>query len=506
MRIRSDYPRQVRELENVWIPLPDGSRLAAKIWLPEGSEAEPVPAILEYIPYRKNDWTWRRDSTMHPYFAGQGYACVRVDLRGAGESDGVLLDEYLEQELDDGAEAVAWIAAQPWCTGAVGMFGISWGGFNGLQIAARRPPALKTVITLCSTDDRYADDVHYMGGCLLGVDMLPWASLMYVWNGAPPDPEIVGDGWREMWLNRLAETPPYVEAWLTHQRRDAYWQHGSVCEDFSAIECPVYAIGGWVDGYSNAIPRLLEGLPGTSKGLIGPWGHGFPHDALPGPQIGFLQECLRWWDRWLKGEENVNEPRVAQVVVVPDTFEEELSRENLPRSPGQLEEEPELGRGQLDPLTSPPHLVAGRVDLECPDGEHLLRRIFTRSPHDRPRPGDELGQLERLRDVVVGAELEPDDHVDRVAPGRQHHDRNPALTADLAAHLEAVELRKHHVEDDKVERPLPELDETLPAVGCRRDREAGLRQAERRHLPDRGIVLHEQHALVHRTKPRRRGR
>ena len=330
MRIRSDYPRQVRELENVWIPLPDGGRLAAKIWLPEGSEAEPVPAILEYIPYRKNDWTWRRDSTMHPYFAGQGYACVRVDLRGAGESDGVLLDEYLEQELDDGAEAVAWIAAQPWCTGAVGMFGISWGGFNGLQIAARRPPALKTVITLCSTDDRYADDVHYMGGCLLGVDMLPWASLMYVWNGTPPDPEIVGDGWREMWLNRLAETPPYVEAWLTHQRRDAYWQHGSVCEDFSAIECPVYAIGGWVDGYSNAIPRLLEGLPGTSKGLIGPWGHGFPHDALPGPQIGFLQECLRWWDRWLKGEENGIEHEPALCVWMQDAAQPDAQPEERP--------------------------------------------------------------------------------------------------------------------------------------------------------------------------------
>ena len=304
MRIRSDLPRPVRELENVWIPMADGTRLAARVWLPEDSEVEPVPAILEYIPYRKNDWTWLRDSTMHPYFAGHGYACVRVDLRGAGDSDGILLDEYLEQEQDDGVEALAWIAAQPWCTGAVGMFGISWGGFNGLQVAARRPPALKTVITLCSTDDRYADDVHYMGGCVLGVDMLPWAAAMHVWNGTPPDPANVGGDWREIWLRRLKETPPYIEAWLAHQRRDAYWQHGSVCEDFSAIECPVYAIGGWVDGYSNAILRLLEGLPGMSKGLIGTWGHGFPHDAFPGPQIGFLQECLRWWDRWLKGEEN----------------------------------------------------------------------------------------------------------------------------------------------------------------------------------------------------------
>lgn len=303
MLVMTDSPRRVRELPHVWIPMADGTRLGAKIWLPEDAEAKPVSAILEYIPYRKTDWTWARDAPIHAYFAGHGYADVRVDLRGAGDSDGILLDEYLEQEQDDAVEVLRWLGEQPWCTGAVGMFGISWGGFNGLQVAARRPPELKAVITLMSTDDRYADDVHYAGGCLLAVDMLPWASLMHVWNGTPPDPGNVGNGWRETWLQRLRETPPYVEAWLSHQRRDAFWKHGSVCEGFAEIECPVYAVGGWVDGYTSAVLRLLEGLAGPRKGLIGPWGHGFPHDAEPGPQIGFLQECLRWWDYWLKGEE-----------------------------------------------------------------------------------------------------------------------------------------------------------------------------------------------------------
>jgi putative CocE/NonD family hydrolase len=304
VRVRTDLPRAVRELEHVWIPLSDGTRLAARIWLPEDAEAEPVPAILEYIPYRKADWTWPRDAPIHPYFAGHGYASVRVDLRGSGDSDGILLDEYLEQEQDDAVEVLRWIGEQAWCTGRVGMFGISWGGFNGLQVAARRPPELGAVITLMSTDDRYADDVHYVGGALLAIDMLPWASSMLVWNATPPDFENRADDWRETWLRRLRGTPPYVEAWLSHQRRDEFWQHGSVCEDFSAIECPVYAVGGWVDGYTDAVFRLLEGLSGPRKGLVGPWGHGFPHDAMPGPQIGFLQECLRWWDRWLKGEEN----------------------------------------------------------------------------------------------------------------------------------------------------------------------------------------------------------
>src|SRR5690606_35208776 len=152
---RKSFPFPTRCIENTWIPMADGSRLAARIWLPEG--APPVPAILEYLPYRKRDFTRIRDSLNHPYFAGHGYASVRVDIRGGGDSDGVLTDESLERELADGEEVLRWIAAEPWCNGAIGMIGISWGGFNALQIAARRPPELKAIVTVCSTDDRYAD-------------------------------------------------------------------------------------------------------------------------------------------------------------------------------------------------------------------------------------------------------------------------------------------------------------------------------------------------------------
>lgn len=301
-RIRTEYPHEVRVIEHTWIPMSDGTRLAARIWLPADAAENPVPAILEYIPYRKNDFTAVRDSLRHPYFAGHGYASVRVDIRGSGDSEGILHDEYLAQEQDDALEVLAWLARQPWCTGAVGMIGKSWGGFNGLQVAARRPPQLKAVITLCSTDDRYADDVHYRGGCLMGSDMLYWASTMLVYNARPPDPRFVGDRWRELWFERMEQTPPFVEEWVGHQRRDAYWQHGSVCEDYGAIECPVLAVGGWLDSYRDAVLRLLEGLPGPRKGLIGPWAHEYPEVAEPGPRIGFLQECLRWWDQWLKGK------------------------------------------------------------------------------------------------------------------------------------------------------------------------------------------------------------
>ena len=298
--LKTDFPRRVRVIENTWIPMADGCRLAAKIWLPEDAEDDPVPALLEYIPYRKGDWTSIGDSTRHAYFAGHGYASVRVDMRGSGESDGVLLDEYLPQEQEDAVEVLAWLAEQPWCTGKTGMFGISWGGFNSLQVAARRPPSLKAIITHCSTDDRYADDVHYMGGCVLAAYMLSWASTMLVINARPPDPEVVGDRWRDMWLERLEGSPPFVEAWLSHQRRDAFWKQGSVCEDYGAIECAVYAVGGWADAYRNTVFRLLEGLDCPKKGIVGPWGHQYPEDGVPGPAVGFLQESLRWWDHWLK--------------------------------------------------------------------------------------------------------------------------------------------------------------------------------------------------------------
>ena len=296
MKVVTAFPRPVRRIEHCWIPLPDGCRLAARVWLPEDAGTSPVPAIVEYIPYRKRDFTRARDEPMHHYFAGHGYAAVRVDVRGAGESDGVLLDEYSEQELGDGVAVIDWIASQPWCTGAVGMIGKSWGGFNVLQIAARRPPALRAVITVCGSDDRYADDAHYMGGCLLN-ENLTWGSVLLASSALPPDPALVGERWRALWLARLDHAVLFPEVWLRHQRRDAYWRRA----DLERITCAVYAVGGWADAYTNAIPRLLAGLTAPRKGLIGPWAHVYPHTGAPGQAIGFLQEALRWWDRWLKG-------------------------------------------------------------------------------------------------------------------------------------------------------------------------------------------------------------
>lgn len=307
----------MREIENVFIPLAGGCRLAARIWLPEDAEADPVPAILEYLPYRKRDGTAWRDALTHPWFAGHGYAAVRVDLRGCGESDGLLRDEYLPQEQDDALEVIDWLCRQPWCSGTVGMIGISWGGFNALQVAACRPPALKAIVTVCSTVDRYADDIHHKGGCQLA-ENLGWSSTMLAFQSRPPDPLLVGERWRAMWLERLQALPHLLATWLDHPTRDAYWRHGSICEDWSAIACPVLAVGGWNDAYKNAPAQLLEHLRVPVKAIVGPWLHKYPHFAVPGPQIGFLQECRRWWDRWLKGIANGAEDEPAYRVYLQD--------------------------------------------------------------------------------------------------------------------------------------------------------------------------------------------
>lgn len=292
------------KVEEFWIPLSDGTRLWSRAWMPEEIPDGGIPVVLEYLPYRLDDWTSVRDSERHPFYAAHGYASVRVDIRGTGSSDGRFVDEYSEFELGDGMEVISWLASQPWSNGNVGMIGISWGGFNSLQLAGRAPSALKAIVTVCSGDDRYGNDVHYFGGALLAVDMSAWAGTMLAFASRPPRPDVVGQGWVDQWRDRLEHQEPLGRVWLAHQERDAYWRHGSVCEDYGAITAAVLAVGGWSDPYRDTVFRLLENLSSPVKGIVGPWSHQYPDRPLaPGPAIGFLHETLRWWDQWLLGHE-----------------------------------------------------------------------------------------------------------------------------------------------------------------------------------------------------------
>ncbi|PYE82373.1 CocE/NonD family hydrolase [Pseudoroseicyclus aestuarii] len=321
--------RPIVETPDMSIPLPDGTTLSARVWMPRDAAAQPVPAILEFLPYRKRDGTAARDARNHPWFAQNGYAAIRVDMRGCGDSEGLFDDEYSETEMRDCEAVIAWIAAQPWCTGKLGMIGISWGGFNGLQLAARRPEPLKAVVTICSSADRYADDIHYKGGCLLG-ENIGWASTVLSWFSSAPDPEIVGDRWRDMWIERLENTPFLARTWHEHQHYDDYWKHGSVCEDWSSIEAAVLTVGGWHDGYRDTISKLVSNLDAPVKGIVGPWNHKYPHMAVPGPRIGFLQEALRWWDRWLKDEETGVEDDPAYTAWLMDSVAPDIGLEHRP--------------------------------------------------------------------------------------------------------------------------------------------------------------------------------
>ena len=322
---------RVREVEHCWIPVRDGVRLSARLWLPETPTGEPTPAVLEYIPYRKRDMVRVRDERNHAFFARHGYACVRVDMRGSGDSEGLMTDMYRPEELDDALEVIEWIAAQPWCDGSVGMMGTSWGGTASLQAAARRPRALGAIVAVCATDNRFDDDIHHMGGCLL-TDSVEWGATLPVILASPPDPGTVEKEWRRMWLERLEGAAFPLESWIRHETRDAYWRFGSVNESPGDLGCPALLVGGWSDRYSSTVMNLLAANRDRCWGIVGPWGHHYPDLGCPGPGIGFQQEALRWWDRWLKGVDNEvdEEPRLRVWMQ-----EHAPPRDRLERRPGR---------------------------------------------------------------------------------------------------------------------------------------------------------------------------
>jgi predicted acyl esterase len=289
------------EHRRTWISMGDGVRLAARLWLPD---EQPAATILEALPYRMDDLTASYAAEYERLCQEGGFAVARVDLRGTGSSEGVAVDEYPRQEQEDLLEVIAWLAEQDWCTGRVGMYGTSYSGFNSLQLAAERPPALHAVCAIYATDDRYTDDVHYTGGALRALDLLDYVMYMSALVTLPPVPGVYGEGWRDEWHRRVDGHEPWILRWLEEQCDGPYWRHGSLRPGYERIDCATMLVAGWADGYRNNTFRTFEALTCPRQLLIGPWSHMSPSSSLPGPHIDLVPELLRWFGHWLRDEQN----------------------------------------------------------------------------------------------------------------------------------------------------------------------------------------------------------
>ena len=298
------------EHRRAFITVADGTRLAAQLWLPA---QVPAPVLLEALPYRMDDLTATYASEYERLCEEGGFVVCRLDIRGTGSSSGLATDEYTTEEHDDICQVIAWLAGQEWSNGRVGMYGTSWSGFNSLQVACLRPPALGAIAPIYASDDRYTDDVHYMGGALKALDLIDWPIYMVAGNALPPVPAVFGDGWRQEWVRRIDEVDPWLLRWFEEQADGPYWRHGSVRPDYARISCPTMIVAGWADGYTNIAFRGFETLNCPKRVILGPWGHGSTATARPGPHIDLAPELIRWFRRWLADEANGvdEEPPIA---------------------------------------------------------------------------------------------------------------------------------------------------------------------------------------------------
>ena len=313
--------------QNLQVRVSDGTQLSVDVYRPNAPGR--FPAILEHIPYRKDDLRAMQDRGQNIELARAGFACVRLDVRGTGSSGGTAVDEYTEAEQQDGVQIVDWLAGQPWCTGAVGSWGKSYGGFTCIQLAANRPPALRAIAPVYATDDRYSDDMHFDGGALCAFELTNYPIRMVAMNALPP--ALAGEGSEMAWRRRIEETPAWVLSWVKHQQDGPYWRNGSLRPDYARVEVPVFIVSGWRDGYRTAGLRMAQNLGTPWQLLAGPWAHFSPDQGVPGPAYPFTSELIDFFQRHL-GREAARPERRRSVFFV----------------------------GQYDPSSRPHEIVSGQ--------------------------------------------------------------------------------------------------------------------------------------------------
>jgi predicted acyl esterase len=300
------------EIIRDWLVMKDGVRLSVTLFKPIAKqESEKFPVLFEFLPYRKDDSFYLRDYPLYSYFARRGYVATKVDIRGTGSSEGMVPDrEYSEIELEDAVACIRQLSQASWSNGNVGMWGISWGGFNAIQVAMRRPPELKAILAMDATDDLYHDDVHFIDGAF-HVDQYELSIDTDL--GLPRSPDYLLD---EAYFKNRFNAYPWFLTYLKQQKDGEFWRKNSLRWNYPSIQIPVYLIGGLLDGYRDSIPRMLKNMDVPMKAVIGPWPHVWPDNGVPGPNYEWRREAVRWWDYWLKGKDTgiMEEPRFAVYV------------------------------------------------------------------------------------------------------------------------------------------------------------------------------------------------
>jgi hypothetical protein len=162
---------------------------------------------------------------------------------------------------------------------------------------------LKAVIVSSGSDDSYTE-LASPGGSPTPERYAYYTSHMTAGNFSPPDPDMVGERWAEMWEERLEKNVPWGICFIQNLLDGPFWRDRALRERYDQVEAAVYLIGGWADYFPSSMLRIFANLEGPKRALIGPWGHQLPDVGIPGPRIEWLDDAFRWFDHWLKGIDN----------------------------------------------------------------------------------------------------------------------------------------------------------------------------------------------------------
>jgi uncharacterized protein len=350
----SPAPRyQVQITPEIRIPADDGTcTLAATLYRPITDE--PVPALVTLVPYRRDAAAGIMYGPYLHDFAQAGFASLLVDFRGTGSSEGALRAAFDPAEADDGVAVIEWAARQPWCNGAVGMWGHSYGAITSMRVASRRPAALKAIIPVQGMIDPERDFVHPYGhrGALGSV--ASWGIETLASQLLPPLEDYGSVSQQARWLRRVHDTEPWLAGLLRDGPGAAAWRTRVI--DVAAIEIPTFLIAGWRDLFCDGTFRAYEQISAPKRLLAGPWMHTMP-DTAPSDRLDFRSLALEWWNRWLRGQDGSEADGPGLVVYL----------QHDPQPWRQIETWPP--KGEIIHLAATPHATLADSTDRAPDDD-----------------------------------------------------------------------------------------------------------------------------------------